>query len=997
MTAVTLKFEPDLAYQHDAVKAAVNLFSGMPLAGGEFSVATATGSQLTLTELGVGNPDPGDSLEPVLLANLQQVQEDNELPISAELEGPHFTIEMETGTGKTYVYLRTMFELHKHYGFTKFVIAVPSVAVREGVLASIELMRGHFHSLYSTSFDAQVYDSKNLGRVRQFATANTMQMLVLNIDAFRKDVSADGEEGSRSANVINRASDAMSGRRPIEFIKSCRPVVVVDEPQNMESEKAVAAIDRLNPMCTLRYSATHKKDYNPIYRLGPVEAHEMRLVKSIEVASVVEAENLNAAFVKVLRTDQSRMRAQLQINVGAGSAGGQKSVSVKVGDDLHALSDERQEYANGYIIGNISFRPGDEHIEFSSGHIIHEGETRGGFGNEVRRAQIQETVRQHLDRELSLHRQGKRIKVLSLIFLDQVANYRQYTDDGPRPGQFAEWFEEAYADLAAKPKYSALSLAPASKVHGGYFSKDKATRKKPEKLKDTSGRTKADEDTYELIMRHKERLLSPDEPLRFIFSHSALREGWDNPNVFQICTLNESRSADRKRQEIGRGLRLPVNHDGERIRDRNVNRLTVIANEAYEDFALALQTEYEEDTGRKFGIVERTAFVRLLRPAGHPVNPGEKFGADGSSIVWDHLEAEGIIGNEGQVLPAFNPLDESFVLPVPEGYEGSREDIIRVISKRVELIQINNARKRKTVRYRKQVTLDPDFRELWNRISVRTRYRVSLDTGALVADAVAAFREAPAIEPPKITIRVSDIQHRRSGLQATEVQTQQTVDTERPTFLPDILADLQNETDLTRRTIVRILTESGRLSDFLVNPQAFLQLASRTTNAVLQSQVLSGIEYEEIADAMWEMRRLEPEAEEAIERYASNLYKVQYQDKTPYDHVEFDSDPEHRFAKALDNNRDVRFYIKLPSWFTVDTPVGPYNPDWAIMFQSEAKLYLVRETKSSLAAADRREIENTKIDCAARHFQAIGVDYGTVTNMDDLATQVARGPTSSRA
>ena len=657
MTAagVKLKFEPDLEYQRDAIEAAVGLFAGMPLAGTEFSVAAATGSRLALTEMGVGNPDPGDSLEPVLLANLQRIQEASALPVSDAFEGPHFTVEMETGTGKTYVYLRTVFELNKRHGLTKFVIAVPSVAIREGVITSIDLMRDHFRSLYSTPFDAQVYDSKRLGRVRQFAVADTLQILILNIDAFRKDVSADGGEGSRNANVINRASDAMSGRRPIEFVQSCRPVVVIDEPQNMESAKSAAAIERLNPMCTLRYSATHKRDYNPIYRLGPVEAHRMRLVKSIEVASVVEDDNLNAAFVKLVRTDQQNMRARLRINVGAGSAGAQKQVWVRAGDDLHMLSGERQEYANGHIIDGISFRPGDEHIEFTSGHIVYEGETRGGFGDDVRRAQIRETVRQHLDRELSLHRQGLNIKVLSLIFVDRVSNYRVHTDDGTRPGRFAEWFEKIYTELAARPKYAALGLSPAAEAHGGYFSKDKATRNKPERLKDTSGKTRADEDAYELIMRAKERLLTPDEPLRFIFSHSALREGWDNPNVFQICTLNESKSADRKRQEIGRGLRLPVDHAGDRVRDEHVNRLTVIANEAYEDFARALQTEYEEDTGRKFGIVERTAFAPLLRPADHPVRPGEKFGADGSGLVWDHLKAQGILGNGGRVLPAFNP------------------------------------------------------------------------------------------------------------------------------------------------------------------------------------------------------------------------------------------------------------------------------------------------------------------------------------------------------
>ena len=392
----------------------------MPLASGEFSVEATSGTQLALTELGIGNPDPGSSLEGVFLENLNRVQEANDLPLSSRLEGPHFTVEMETGTGKTYVYLRTMFEMHKEYGFTKFVIVVPSVAIREGVLSSIDLMRDHFKSLYSAPVDAQVYDSKNLGRVRQFASSNTMQVLVINIDAFRKDVEAEGDEGARNANVINRATDAMSGRRPIEFIQSCRPVVIVDEPQNMESAKASAAIDRLNPMCTLRYSATHKKDYNPIYRLGPVEAHELRLVKSIEVASVVEDGNLNAAFVGVEQVDQPKMRARLQINVGSGSSGGQKSVWVKRGDDLRVLSDGRHEYENGYIVENISFRPGDEHVEFNSGRIVCLGEEQGGFEDEVRRAQIRETVRQHLDRELALHRQGQRIKVLSLIFLSLI-------------------------------------------------------------------------------------------------------------------------------------------------------------------------------------------------------------------------------------------------------------------------------------------------------------------------------------------------------------------------------------------------------------------------------------------------------------------------------------------------------------------------------------------------------------------------------------------------
>ena len=346
--------------------------------------------------------------------------------------------------------------------------------------------------------------------------------------------------------------------------------------------------------------------------------------------------------------------------------------------------------------------------------------------------------------------------------------------------------------------------------------------------------------------------------------------------------------------------------------------------------------------------------------------------------------------DEGLVTSKFRPADEGFELPVPLEYTSARSDISRVISKHVTPIEVRNARERRTVRFHKRVTLDPEFRELWDRISRRTRYRVSLDTEKLVVDAVSALREAPPIEPSKITIRVAQIAHSLAGLDAEEIRTARGIDTDRPTFLPDILADLQNETDLTRRTIVRILVDSGRLGDFVVNPQAFLRLASETINRTLREQVLTGIEYQEIAGAQWEMRRLEPEDEEAIQRYASRLYKVQNSGKTPFDHVEFDSDVEHRFARALDRNEDVKFYVKLPSWFRVDTPVGPYNPDWAIMFENGQKLYLVRETKGSSDSDQRREAENMKIACAERHFAAINVDYDVVTSIDDLATQVVR-------
>ena len=427
MAALKLKFQSDLPYQRDAIDAVVDLFDGLPRSVSSFSMSTKGSGHLHLTELGVGNINPGADFDSILQDNLHDVQDRNEIDRTDSSDiGRHFTVEMETGTGKTYVYLRTLFELNRQYGFTKFVIVVPSVAIREGTLASIRLMREHLEALYSATFDAQIYDSRSLSRIRQFATASTMQILILNIDAFRKDLDASGDEAPSTANVINRVDDRMSGRRPIEFIQSCRPVVVIDEPQNMESPKAAAAIDRLHPLCTLRYSATHRNPYNPVYRLGPVEAHQEGLVKSIEVASVVEEENLNAAFVELLATDQAKMRARLRINSGRGTQARQKLVWVKQHDDLHRLSQHRQEYVNSYVVTDISFRPGDEYVEFNGGSVVDIDSPSGAFRDEVRRQQIRTTIEQHLDRERAFARRGEHIKVLSLIFLDRVANYRLY-------------------------------------------------------------------------------------------------------------------------------------------------------------------------------------------------------------------------------------------------------------------------------------------------------------------------------------------------------------------------------------------------------------------------------------------------------------------------------------------------------------------------------------------------------------------------------------------
>jgi type III restriction enzyme len=979
-----LKFDATLDYQVDAVASVVDLFQELPLASSEFSLSSRSASTLALTELGVGNPETSDeaAFHAATLGNLRAVQERNGIAMSDGLDGMNFAIEMETGTGKTYVYLRTVFELNKRYGLTKFVVVVPNVAIREGVLASIDLLRPHLRGLYdNVPFDASVYDSGRLGRVRQFATANTIQLLVMNIQAFQKDVEEDTDP--TKANVINRAQDRMSGRRPIEFIQATKPVVIIDEPQNMESEGASAAISRLNPFCTLRYSATHKRAYNRVYRLGPVDAYDMNLVKRIEVASVVADDNPNAAFVRLLAVDAAKARAQLTINHGQGSAFKTKKVWAKCGDDLAVLSGDRQEYADNWMVSDISFRAGAEAVEFTNGAEVTMTEASSSFDEESQKMQVFETVRQHLDKERTLAPIG--VKVLSLFFLDRVANYRDFDDDGtPKLGRIGRCFEEAYAELASKPRYTALDLPPVEQVHDGYFSVD--SKKRP---KDTRGDSAADIDTYDLIMREKERLLSFSEPLRFIFSHSALREGWDNPNVFQICTLNETRAGDRKRQEIGRGLRLPVNQEGERIHDPVVNRLTIIANEAYEQFARDLQTEYEEDTGQRFGVVPKEAFARIALPGEPGEEPAGPIGQAVSRDLWEHLCANGYLSPEGVVQPKFVPTDDGFVLAVPDGMEPIRAEITDAISRFVFTNRIVDAKKRRAVRFRKQVMLGTDFKDLWDRISKRTKYRVSLSTDDLVGVAAEAIKKADPIEPPKVRVQVVELEHSAAGIAADKHIDQHAYDTAAPLLLPDILADLQNETDLTRATLVRVLRESGRLADFTINPQAFTVLATSRINAALHEQMVDGIQYEPVPGLHWEMHRLEPEASEEIERYAARLYNVQNESKALYDHIEIDSEVERRFAKGLDDNRRVRFFMKLPAWFTVDTPIGTYNPDWAIVFGDSERVYLVRETKGSADPDELRGREETKIRCARRHFAAIGVDYAVTASVEDMISRLA--------
>ena len=496
------------------------------------------------------------------------------------------------------------------------------------------------------------------------------------------------------------------------------------------------------------------------------------------------------------------------------------------------------------------------------------------------------------------------------------------------------------------------------------------------------GKTADDEGTYHLIMREKERLLDPAEPLRFIFSHSALREGWDNPNVFQICTLNESQSVEKKRQEIGRGLRLPVNEKGERVHDETVNRLTVIANESYEDFARTLQTEFEEDFGIQFGKVEKIAFAKLVRTdeAGNEVALGQ----DQSARIWAELAANGYLNESGEILDTFDPKNPHFDLKISDEFADLKAEIIDEVQKKIFKNRIVNARDRRELKFRKEVHLSEDFKALWDKIKYRTRYRVVFETDDLIKKAVGRIKAMEEIKPIRIAMSRRDIDITEAGVAADRVLEIRTRYAAQVKVLPDILAYLQKESELTRHTLVEILKQSGRLAEFKINPQAFMAAVAREISRALHDLMLEGIQYEKVAGQHWEMSKIEQDAEKGIVRYLSNLYEVQNKDKSLFDAIEYDSEVERQFAQDLDNNEAVRLFVKLPSWFKIDTPIGPYNPDWAFVTERDEKLYFVRETKSTLDSEERRTKENQKIQCGEKHFETIGVDFDVVTSLSEV-------------
>lgn len=987
-----LHFEDDLDYQKAAVDSVVSLFKGQEISRSEFTVTFQPESSPNLSlgleesQLGVGNRLV--LVDEEIEENLRKVQLQNGLRPTEKLASGDFTVEMETGTGKTYVYLRTIFELNKNYGFTKFVIVVPSVAIKEGTYKTLQITQEHFEGLYpkAKGYEYFLYDSSKLGQVRNFATGSNIQIMITTVGAINK----------KDVNNLYKENEKTGGEKPIDLVRSTNPILIVDEPQSVDGGLKGAgkeALKAMNPLCTLRYSATHVDKHHMTFRLDAVDAYERGLVKQIEVASLQIDNGHNKPYIRLDSTHNRRgsITAKVEVDVQRGKNVRREFLTVEDGDDLEQVTG-RSIYENMQI-GTITCGKDNESIEVKGDgvdQLLRPGDAIGGVDpGQIKRLMIRRTIKEHFDKELMFAANKKPIKVLSLFFIDSVEHYRQYDEDGKEvKGKYALMFEEEYRTLAKSAEYQSLFKeidldADADEVHNGYFSKDKKGRFVETAENNQVNRDNA-ERAYNLIMKEKEKLLSFDTKLKFIFSHSALKEGWDNPNVFQICTLRDMGSERERRQTLGRGLRLCVNQNGERLRGNDVNTLTVIATENYEKFAENLQKEIEQDTGIRFGIVEPHQFatIQTLNDQGE-VAP---LGVEQSEKIWQFLKDQQFVDAKGKVQDSLRAVlkDGNFELPENIKQELIKEhgeeqagnvasDIQGVLRKLAGKLDIKNADDRKIIRTRQAVLESDDFRLLWERIKYKTTYRVEFDNLKLLNDCADAIRNCPPITKTRAQFRKADIAIGKGGVEVEETSASGfTTIHEKDVELPDILTDLQDKTQLTRKSIVQVLRESCRLQDFLRNPQQFIDYCSEAINRTKRLALVDGIKYTKIGEDHFYAQELFEQEE--LKGYLKNTLEVQ---KSVYTHVVYDSGGvEKSFAEDLEKNEKVKVYAKLPAWFKVPTPLGSYNPDWAVVVEKdgEENLYFVVETKGSTWWDELRHLEGAKIKCGERHFDEVATD-----------------------
>lgn len=1006
-------------FQADAAKAVVDVFAGQPYLTPSYMMDRGNGFyQQTLTDeedfTGWSNhkilPELSDR---IILENLQKIQRTNQLKPSEKLEG-HFnlTIEMETGVGKTYTYIKTMYELNKHYGWSKFIVVVPSIAIREGVYKSFQVTQEHFAEEYGKKVRFFIYNSAQLTEIDRFASDNSICAMIINSQAFN----ARGKDARR----ISMKLDEFRSRRPIDIIAKTNPILIIDEPQSVEGKQTKENLKQFNPLLILRYSATHKSDsiYNMVYRLDAMEAYNKRLVKKIAVKGISESGSTateSYVYLESVNLSKAAPTATIQFDYKGTSGIRKITRTVSEGYNLYDNSGSMEEYKQGFVVSRIDGR--DDSVEFLNGIKIYAGDVIGKVSeDQLRRIQIRETILSHIQRERELFYKG--IKVLSLFFIDEVAKYRVYDEAGQATdGIYAQMFVEEYNDIIGSlqigigeddyMKY--LQAIPAEKTHAGYFSIDKKGKMIDSKVgrKET---TTDDVDAYELIMKNKELLLDRDpkrSPVRFIFSHSALREGWDNPNVFQICTLKQSSSEVRKRQEVGRGLRLCVNQDGERMDTnvlgeevQNVNVLTVIASESYDSFAKGLQTEIAEAVADRPRAVTAELFVgKVIKD-----DKGNERVVDQDTARAIHFDliVNGYIDKKGILTDKYYADKANHEIKVAEEVADSAAAVVEIIDTIYDgkSMMPENARSNNVELHVDENKLAmPEFKALWAKINAKSTYVVDFDTEELIRKAVQSLDRKLRVS--KIVFKVETgtmdtIKSKEELVSGTSFVKEKSASyghtiTASTNVKYDLIGKLVEETGLTRKAVIQILKgiQPSVFKQFKDNPEEFIIKAAALINDEKATAIIEHITYDVMDDHYGTEVFTDPTMKG---RLGVNAMKAK---KHLYDHIVYDSSNEQKFATELDTNTNVAVYVKLPDGFYISTPVGHYNPDWAIAFYEGTvkHIYFVAETKGSMNSMQLRLIEESKIHCAREHFKAISngeVVYDVVDSYQSLMDLVTK-------
>jgi type III restriction enzyme len=983
-----LKFKKQ-DFQTQAVESTIDCFDGQVNTSGiKYQIDPGKVAQTTMSMVGTGFKNEDLMLsETQVLSNIQEVQKRQNLPVSKELSKSKISninldIEMETGTGKTYVYIKTMYEMNIKFGWSKFIVVVPSIAIREGVYKSLQITQDHFQQQYSKKTRFFIYNSKQLHNLESFSSDAGINIMVINVQAFN----ATGKDNRR----IYEELDDFQSRRPIDVISANRPILILDEPQKMEGGKTLDSLVAFNPLMILRYSATHKTTHNKVHRLDALDAYNQKLVKKIAVRgiSVKGLSGTNAyLYLESIQTSKQAPIARLEIEVKHKKGIKREIRRINHRDNLFDVSNGLDQY-NGFVVSDINANT--DVISFTNGVEIEAGEATGDVSEStLRRIQIREAIKAHLENEQILFQQN--IKVLTLFFIDEVAKYRKYTEAGDVGGEYARVFEEEYLEalnntgLALHPEYKKyLDGIKTTDTHNGYFAIDKKTNHLIDpKLKARTGDTD-DVDAYDLILKDKERLLSFEEPTRFIFSHSALREGWDNPNVFVICTLKHSDNTISRRQEVGRGLRISVNKEGDRQDDpltvHDTNVLTVVANESYKDFVAGLQKDIVDSLSERPRVANETYFTgKQIDTAQGPLTIDPNM----ARLISFYLIQNGYVDMGFYITDQYvQASDNGTLVDLPDQLKPHKDEIHKLINSvytNAALPQIINGRTPKTNplndNFKKK-----EFKELWGRINKKAVYSVKFDSDELIKKCISALDKECRVTPLQYVVQRGeqlselDAENLKSGgaFKLSETKTQDEKKSTHSAVKYDLVGKLCEGVTLTRRTVVEILTgiNNSVFDQFKQNPENFISEVIRIVNEQKATMIIQHLSYDTIADTFDTLIFTNNQLNQNLSKAGDKL------NKHIHDYAVTDSKVERTFVENLDTSAEVVVYAKLPGGFFIPTPVGNYNPDWAIAFEQDSikHVYFVAETKGSMSSMDLKQIEKTKIECARKFFKRVNTD-----------------------